>query len=320
MHFEGIDNTGQDRSKMMGKFMKYYQYYVVDVFTDTAFCGNPLAVLPEAEGLSDEEMQRIAGEFNLSETVFVFESTMALRKLRIFTPNEELPLAGHPVVGAWKVLADIGVVTPENQVIEQELNVGILPVELEFGGIECSSVKMKQANFERHHTLEKSEADEVAKALGLTLSSIGNSSISSCDVISTGVPSLSVPVHSLKTLADINVKTDALAAISKRYGTSGVYVYCFETKNTQNAVSARFFAPSLGIVEDAATGSAAGALGANLVSRGALEAGSDSPSNKGIFMGRPSRISVSIEGFDDLVTAVYVAGSAVEVMRGDLRF
>ena len=92
--------------------MRKYTFYQFDVFTEKAFSGNQLAVLPEAENLTDEEMQNIAREMNLSETVFVFPSEKALRRLRIFTPKQELPLAGHPVVGTWNLLANLGV-TPQ---------------------------------------------------------------------------------------------------------------------------------------------------------------------------------------------------------------
>ncbi len=114
--------------------MREYNFYQLDVFTQNAFHGNPLAVFPEAEGLSGEEMQQIAREMNLSETVFVLPSEKALRRLRIFTPMQELPLAGHPVVGTWNLLAHLGV-TPQTEngfvEIEQELKLGVLPVEIE---------------------------------------------------------------------------------------------------------------------------------------------------------------------------------------------
>ena len=115
--------------------MKNYTFYQLDVFTEKAFSGNPLAIFPEAEGLSGEEMQQIALEMNLSETVFVLPSDKALRHLRILTPTQELPLAGHPVVGTWNLLAQLGI-TPQKEngfvEIEQELKLGVLPVEIEF--------------------------------------------------------------------------------------------------------------------------------------------------------------------------------------------
>src|SRR6476660_1133628 len=119
--------------------MPEYRFVQFDVFTDRAFCGNPLAVFPEAGGITDERMMQIAREMNLSETVFVLpsEKEEVLRRLRIFTPSSELPFAGHPVVGTWNCLAFGGVV-PEPESgngwvrIKQEVGIGILPVEIEF--------------------------------------------------------------------------------------------------------------------------------------------------------------------------------------------
>src|SRR5829696_244604 len=136
--------------------MRTFQFYQLDVFTDTAFSGNPLAVFPEAEGLSDDEMQKIALEMNLSETVFVLPSDAALRRLRIFTPMRELPLAGHPVVGTWFLLAGLGVV-PHTQNglvgIEQELQLGVLPVGIEFRDENPFQVTMTQGAFEAGATV-----------------------------------------------------------------------------------------------------------------------------------------------------------------------
>src|SRR5215468_2465271 len=105
--------------------MQSYTFYQLDVFTDQAFSGNPLAVFPDAAGFPEDQMQRIANEMNLSETVFVLPSDKALQRLRIFTPRRELPLAGHPVVGTWNLLARLGIVPQEKDgtvEIQQELN------------------------------------------------------------------------------------------------------------------------------------------------------------------------------------------------------
>src|SRR5687767_13580076 len=132
--------------------MRTYQFYQLDVFTEKAFHGNPLAVFPHATGISDEEMQKIANEMNLSETVFVLSSEKALRRLRIFTPKQELPLAGHPVVGTWNLLARVGI-TPQIESgvieIEQELNLGVLPVEITFRENKPFKVTMTQRSEER---------------------------------------------------------------------------------------------------------------------------------------------------------------------------
>jgi trans-2,3-dihydro-3-hydroxyanthranilate isomerase len=152
-----------------------YRFIQLDVFTDQPFTGNPLAVFPEAEGLTDERMQQIAREMNLSETVFVFPPTdeTALRRLRIFTPTSELPFAGHPVVGTWNCLAREGVVPlPENgsgwTEIKQEVGIGVLPVAIEFKEGEPVRTVMTQGKFEiRGEIDDGQEQAEIARALGL---------------------------------------------------------------------------------------------------------------------------------------------------------
>ncbi len=155
--------------------MPNYNFIQLDVFTDRAFCGNPLAVFPEAEGLSDKRMQQIAREMNLSETVFVLpsEKEEVSRRLRIFTPTSELPFAGHPVVGTWNCLAREGVVPlPENGngwvSIKHEVGIGILPVDIEFKDGEPARVVMTQGKFEIRGEIEDwHEQAEIARALGL---------------------------------------------------------------------------------------------------------------------------------------------------------
>src|SRR5215510_9174904 len=155
--------------------MTQHSFLQVDVFTDRAFCGNPLAVFPEAEGISDERMMQIAREMNLSETVFVLksENDQVLRCLRIFTPTREIPFAGHPIVGTWNALAREGVVpVPDGgnglTKIHHEVGIGILPVDIEFADGQPSQVIMTQGNFEIVDEIDDShEQAELARALGL---------------------------------------------------------------------------------------------------------------------------------------------------------
>jgi len=135
--------------------MPEYNFLQLDVFTDRAFCGNPLAVFPEAEGIPDDLMGKIAREMNLSETVFVLkpESEKALRRLRIFTPMREIPFAGHPIVGTWAALASNDVVPlPDGgngwQHIFHEVGIGVLPLDIEFKDGKPVQVVMTQGRFE----------------------------------------------------------------------------------------------------------------------------------------------------------------------------
>src|SRR6058998_2953859 len=141
--------------------MPNYHFIQLDVFTDKSFTGNPLAVFPEAEGLTDERMQQIAREMNLSETVFVVPSDKeeARRRLRIFTPSSELPFAGHPIAGTWNCLAREGVVTPPETgngwvSIKHEVGIGVLPVDIEFKDGEPVRVVMTQGKFEIRGEIE----------------------------------------------------------------------------------------------------------------------------------------------------------------------
>jgi trans-2,3-dihydro-3-hydroxyanthranilate isomerase len=162
--------------------MPTYRFVQLDVFTDKSFAGNPLAVFPEAEGLSDERMMQIAREMNLSETVFVLEpksesrsagaESKVLRRLRIFTPTRELPFAGHPIVGTWNALAREGVVPlPDGgngwTRIYHEVGVGILPVEIEFKDSRPIQVVMTQGKFNTLAEIDDvHERAELARALG----------------------------------------------------------------------------------------------------------------------------------------------------------
>jgi len=183
-----------------------HRFIQLDVFTDQPFCGNPLAVFPEAEGLTDKRMQQIAREMNLSETVFVLppEDESALRKLRIFTPNSELPFAGHPVVGTWICLAREGAVpVPENgngwAEIKQEVGIGVLPVAIEFKDGEPVRAVMTQGKFEIRGEIDDGhEQAEIARALGLAREDLDESL--PIQAVSTGNTMVLVPIRSLADL------------------------------------------------------------------------------------------------------------------------
>src|SRR5881275_3233892 len=162
-----MDEVAEWRSslkKIGDAILSSYKFVQLDVFTDQAFARNPLAVFPEAEGLSDERMQQIAREMNLSETVFVLPSEKegVLRRLRIFTPGSELPFAGHPIVGTWNCLAREGVVPlPENGNgrvrLKHEVGIGVLPIEIDFQDGAPVSVTMTQGKFEIRGEIDDSQ-------------------------------------------------------------------------------------------------------------------------------------------------------------------
>ena len=301
--------------------MGAHTFYQLDVFTDAPFTGNPLAVFPDATGIPEAEMQRIANEMNLSETVFVLPSAKALRRLRIFTPKQELPLAGHPVVGTWNMLARLGM-TPnvENGVIEieQELNLGVLPVEIEFRNNEPYKVTMTQGKWEAFaQVADQTGIARLATGLGLEISDINLDKDLPIEVVSTGIRSIDIPICTLEALGRIRVNTSALADAYLPYGAVGCYAFTFETKDEASFVHARFFAPNDNILEDPATGSAAGALSGYLANHGALQTNAFII-EQGDLMGRPSRIFAEVMGGPGNVERVKIGGSSVVVAKGEV--
>jgi trans-2,3-dihydro-3-hydroxyanthranilate isomerase len=323
------------RSERSQNVLKY-RFIQLDVFTDQPFAGNPLAVFPEAEGLSDERMQQIAREMNLSETVFVFPpiDENALRRLRIFTPTSELPFAGHPVVGTWNCLAREGVVPlPENgngwAEIKQEVGIGILPVAIEFKEGAPARTVMTQGEFEiRGEIDDGQEQAEIARALGLAREDLDEGL--PIQAVSTGNTMLMVPVRSLADLGHCRPNLPLLDEILARSDfaepkATGWYVFTRETIEVGEArAHARFFVGQ-NIGEDPATGSAAGPLGGYLVYHDA--AGVDPVDGvytfvieQGDFIKRPSRIGVEVKGGPGRIEQVRVGGASVVVAHGELKF
>jgi trans-2,3-dihydro-3-hydroxyanthranilate isomerase len=312
-----------------------YNFIQLDVFTNLAFTGNPLAVFPDAEGLTEERMQQIAREMNLSETVFVLPSQEAgvLRRLRIFTPSSELPFAGHPVVGTWNCLALEGVVPePENGnglvQIKQEVGIGILPVDIEFKDGDPVRVVMTQGEFEIRGDIDDSEdRADIARALGLAREDLDESL--PIQAVSTGNTMLLVPVRSLANLGHCRVNQTLLEEFYGRHeffgGGTGCYAFTRETIDTGEArAHARFFIGQ-NIGEDPATGSAAGPLGGYLVYHGATGVDAFEGMYKfvieqGDFINRPSRIGLEVKGEPGKVKEVRVGGTSVVVAKGTIEF
>lgn len=312
--------------------MPSFRFVQFDVFTDKAFCGNPLAVFPEAEGISDERMMQIAREMNLSETVFVLpaDKENVLRRLRIFTPMREIPFAGHPIVGTWTALAQEDVVpVPEGgtgwQRIFHEVGIGVLPVDIEFKDGKPVQVEMTQGKFQIISEIDDGhEQAELARALGLTREDLDESL--PIQVITTGLPCLAVPVRSLADLRDCHINSTLLAEIYQRHGGMGCHAFTRETIEVgASRAHARFFAPADNIPEDPATGSACGALGGYLIHHGGLNLEPEEGRYKfvieqGDFIHRPSRINLSVKGAAGNVEEVKVGGPAVLVARGEVVF
>ena len=307
--------------------MKEYRFVQVDVFTDRPFGGNPLAVFPEAQGLTTEEMQRLALEMNLSETAFVLppEAPGADFKVRIFTPARELPFAGHPVVGTHWVLAHLGRVSLQEPVthVSFELGVGVLPADLHVAGGVVEQVVMTQDRPSFHAVVQ--DVGDLAAGLALPTEEILDTGLP-VQVVSTGAPQMMVPVRSLAGVQRLDASQLNVAALTRACraaGTDCVMVFALETENPDATVHVRMFAPMIGVLEDPATGSANGALGAYLVRHGAVpvtEPTTHILSEQGAEMGRPSKLYVEVDSMGDEVTAVRVGGQVVPIIEGVVRF
>jgi len=307
--------------------MKEYRFIQVDVFTDRPFGGNPLAVFPEAEGLTTEEMQRLAREMNLSESTFVLspQAPEADFKVRIFTPAKELPFAGHPVVGTHWVLAHLGRVDLHEPVtqVRFELGVGVLPADLHVANGRVERVVMTQDRPTFHAVLE--DVTDLAAGLGLVPEAITETGLP-VQVVSTGVPQMMVPVRSLAEVQALHpgqLNVAALNRACRAVGTECVLVFAFETERPEATVHVRMFAPLLGVPEDPATGSANGALGAYLVHQRAMpltEPTTHILSEQGAEIDRPSTLYVEVDHKDKETTAVRVGGQVAPVAEGVVRF
>jgi trans-2,3-dihydro-3-hydroxyanthranilate isomerase len=286
--------------------------YTLDVFTTKKFAGNPLAVVTDGDGLSTSRMQAIAREMNLSETVFIQKPTnnRALARLRIFTTTTELPLAGHPVIGTWFLLAELGVVpASEGRVhILQQTGAGILPVEFTFHDGRPVRVTMTQkpATFKRARFTRAG----LAQTLGLKPNDLAASL--PIEFVSTGIPNLMVPISRRSVLPRIRMNMRALAQL---VSSGGTMAYCFALGSRGHAF-ARGMLP-WGIMEDPATGSAGGSLGAYLVQHGHLRPSETLKIAQGVEMGRPSEILVEINAERGRLTPK-VSGSAVRVFEGEI--
>ena len=290
-----------------------HRYYTLDVFTTTRFQGNPLAVITDGDGLSNDQMLAIAREMNLSETVFVQKPSddRALARLRIFTTKEELKLAGHPVIGTWFLLAELGVVPAQEGGVHvlQQTGAGVLPVEIRFkdGRPQRVTMTQKEAAFKPC----KIDKKKLAAALGLAAKDLDPKLAP--EFVSTGIYNLMVPLRNRSALARIAMNMTELAKLLKK---EAALAYCF-TIGPNHHVHARGMMP-WELYEDAATGSAAGSLGAYLVKHGKLGAGHTLHIAQGVEMGRPSEIEVEVTEAGKKLTP-RVSGAAVKVFEGVIR-
>jgi trans-2,3-dihydro-3-hydroxyanthranilate isomerase len=307
-------------------------YLLYDVFTREPLLGNALAVFTDARGLDARRMQAIARELNLSESSFIVppEDAATDVRMRIFTPRAEMPMAGHPTIGSTFALAHTGVIRAPTPRVTFGLNVGPVPVDLEWG--DASELTHGQ-DADRGPALRfawmtqgspsfgpaVSDRSAVADALGLELGAL-HADLPARQV-SCGVPFLLVPLRDRDAVDRAVSDAAALGRLGRALGTDlPVFLFALTGGDDGAGVYSRMFAPMLGVTEDPATGAASGPLGCYLVEHGVVsgDASQRIVNRQGVSMGRASRIVIAIDGRPGVITGVRIGGEAVLVGRGEL--
>ncbi len=276
-----------------------FRYVICDVFTDAPLAGNPLAVFTDARLIPEKLLQPIAREMNLSETVFVYPAAKGGHaRIRIFTPFNELPFAGHPVLGSAFVLA----APLQLPAIVLETGIGLVPIVLERDGPRITFGRMTQP-------LPTVSAEPAAAAIVAALG--GVKPVLPVERYVNG------PTHVLVTVGS----TDDVAKLTPDFGAlakaTSAGVSCFAGSGRH--YKTRMFAPGHGINEDPATGSAAGPLACHLVRHGRLAPGDEIEISQGVEIGRPSTLFARASGMRERIESVEVGGCAVTVARGEFR-
>jgi trans-2,3-dihydro-3-hydroxyanthranilate isomerase len=285
-------------------------FRLVDVFTDRPLAGNQLCVVPDGAALSEEAMQAIAREMGFSETTFVTEARSSRYSMRIFTPGSELPFAGHPSLGTAFVLVSEGMVRSP---VTQSVAGGEFVIEVD---VENRFARMKQG--EPVTTPQSVEKPEVARCLGLAVEDLHPTF--PMPVVSTGLPYLIVPALSEEAVARAAPDPRLLHQTLESAGASGCYLFAIAGDEPSGPeAKARMFMPGIGPAEDAATGSAAGPLGAYLADQGVIGPPCRLTIRQGAEIARPSTLLVDVESpiEKDGRWGIFVAGGVATVGRGE---
>ena len=298
--------------------MRTYRLFQVDAFTREKYAGNPAGVVPDAEGLGEEDMRRVARELNNSETAFVFSSRSPEYDVhvRFFTPTREVPICGHATVAAHYVLAKARGMAGGR--VLQKTGAGILPVDILDDGDDLRIV-MTQGGIEFGGEIQGEERARLLAGLHLRESDLRAGY--PVQIVSTGHSKVMVPIVSLSLLDALAPDSAALAALSRDIGCNGYYVFTADWSGDPLPVHGRMFAPAAGIPEDPVTGNANGPLGAYLVRhRLARHDGRSFSFNavQGEAMGRPGIIRVEVDIRDDEPALVRISGNAVIVFETEI--
>lgn len=292
------------------------RFVTLDVFTDRRFTGNPLAVVVEADGIDGDDMQAVAREFNLSETVFVLPPADPRHRarLRIFTPAAEIPFAGHPTVGTAVLLALSAGAHSRRELILEE---GVGPVRCLFAP---RAAERGHARFDLPRLPSEGgglpDKGALAAALGLEASDIGFGAFAP-EIWSAGNPFAFVPLRNLDAVRRSRANLAVWDAVMA--GLVGAFLFCRETAEAENAFRARMFAPAFGVPEDPATGSAAAAFAGMIARHVPLADGEhEFGIEQGYEMGRPSLMTLALTMRNGALAAASIGGEAVIVSEGTI--
>lgn len=300
--------------------MKSARYVIADVFTDRQFGGNQLAVFYEAEGIDSATMQNIARETNYSETTFLLPPERGGDfRLRIFTPQRELPFAGHPIVGTANVIVTRRMKEWSDPLtsVTLETGAGDILVRVRTSGGEAGHTEMNQplpqvkARF--------ADIERFARALSIDQSEIAKTELP-IEAIHNGITTVVVPVASIETVRKIKIDTGAIESICEELDAETVTVFTRETINQSSTAHCRVFAPAAGVAEDAATGSANGPLGFYIVRHRLVDVQPTTRiiSEQGYEMNRPSTLYIEVDSDRDAITGVRVGGGVVICGQGEI--
>jgi trans-2,3-dihydro-3-hydroxyanthranilate isomerase len=297
-------------------------FIIVDVFTEKQFGGNQLAVFTDGSELDSDTMQNIAREMNYSETTFLLPPERGGDfRVRIFTPGQELPFAGHPLVGSAFVIVAEKLKAPDSPLTMLTLETGVGPIEVEVAVENGRPGRTTMTQPLPTVRGEYSDISALARALRLDAAHIKNTGLP-VETIFNGIAVMIVPVDSVAAIEGIRVDSDALEQISREVGASTDLVFTRHTVSAAGTVHCRVFAPAAGVTEDAATGSANGPLGFYLVRHKLVEVDSTTRivSEQGYEMKRPSLlyIDVSVDAITSEVTGVRVGGDVVISGQGEI--
>jgi trans-2,3-dihydro-3-hydroxyanthranilate isomerase len=293
-----------------------YRIVTIDAFTSSPFSGNPCAVVPEADGLSEEQMQLIARETNQPETSFVLGSREADFKVCYFTTTRRIPFAGHPTIATAFLLAlDGRIVPPQARGMAEvrfEFDIGVLPVLVEFG----PRGRPLRAIMSQPSPTFGAELGTEEVAAGFSLEAEDFLPGVPCQVVSTGVPFLMAPVRSLDVLKRAEMERPPLRELLARTGAAAVFMFALEGFAPEADTHARLFDPD-GTMEDPFTGSASGCMGAYIVRHG-LRPGPTFRLEQGHLLGRPGQGILEVLGDSRRISGIKLSGSAVKTTEGTI--